>query len=68
MKKGQSVEDSTLLSDVTGDNHVPELDDEITLKEIEDATNTLKDKSSGDGWTKKMLTNLPVCIMLAMQA
>ena len=67
VKKGQSVEDSTLLSDVTGDNHVPELDGEITLKEIEDATNTLKDKSSGDGWTKKMLTNLSVCIMLAMQ-
>ena len=42
MKKGRSVEDSTLLSQVTGENNVPSLDDEISLKEIKDATARLK--------------------------
>ena len=34
VQKGQSVEDSTLLSDVTGDTFVPELDGEITREEL----------------------------------
>lgn len=66
VRKGQSVEDSTLLSDVTGDKYVPELDGEISQEEINKATNRLKEKSSGDGWTRKMLLNLPVCLMYAL--
>ena len=67
MSKGESVEDSTLLSDVKGDNFVQELDGEITLEEIDTATKRLKEKSSGDGWTRKMLLNLPVCLLYALQ-
>ena len=67
VRKGKSVEDSTLLSDVTGDSFVPELDAEISIEEIESATNRLKEKSSGDGWTRMMLKNLPVCILYALQ-
>ena len=66
VEKGLSVEDSTLLSDVTGDISVPVLDGEISLDEIDKATKRLKDKSSGDGWTRKMLLNLPVCLMYAL--
>ena len=54
--------DSTLLCDVTGDNYVPALDDEISKDEIDSGINHLKeDKSSADGWAKKMITNLPIC-------
>ena len=54
MKKGQSVEESTLLSDVTGSAYVPDLDDEISISEIKMAQTCIKeDKVSGDGWTKK---------------
>ncbi len=68
LKKGQSVEDSTLLCDVTGDSYVPELDDEISLEEIDTVINKAKeDKSSADGWAKKMVACLPVCIMYAIQ-
>ena len=67
MSKGESTEDSTLLSDVTGNTFVPELDGEISLEEIDTATNRLKEKSSGDGWTRKMLYNLPVCLLYALQ-
>ena len=66
LRKGESVEDSTLLSDVKGDISVPILDGEISLEEISHATNRLKDKSSGDGWTRKMLLNLPVCLLYAL--
>ena len=67
VQKGQSVEDSTLLCDVTGNQSVPELDKEIELDEIDCAINRLKeDKSSGDGWTKKMVSNLPLCLMYAL--
>ena len=55
------------LSDVTGDNYVAELDDEITLEEMSSASDRLKQKSSGDGWTKNMVTNLPACILYALQ-
>ena len=58
--KGKSTEKSTLLSDVNRNNYVSVLDDEITIQEINDATNKIKeDKCSGDGWVKKMITNLP---------
>ena len=67
LMKGESFEDSTLLSDVKGDKFVPELDGQITLEEIDNATNRLKEKSSGDGWTRKMLLNLPACLLLALQ-
>ena len=29
--------------------------------------NLKEDKSSGDGWVKKMLTNLPVSLLLILQ-
>ena len=67
MSKGESLEDSTLLSDVKGDRFVQELDGEITLDEIDTATKRLKEMSSGDGWTRKMLLNLPVCLLYALQ-
>ena len=66
LKIGRSVKDSTLLSQVTGDNYVPELDDEISLKKIKDATACLKEKSFGDGWTWQMLLNLPACLLLVL--
>ena len=40
------MEDSTLLCDVTGDTHVPKLDDPITMDEMFTVTNKhLKDES-----------------------
>ena len=67
LKKGQSMEDSTLLCDVTGDTYVPELDDPITMEELSTVTNkNLKDKATGDGWCKKMLVNLPETILTTM--
>ena len=69
MEKGKSNEDSTLLSDVTGNNYVEILDSEITIDEIVSTANKhLKDgKSTSDGWVKKMLTNLPICILYTIQ-
>ena len=69
MKKGQSFEDSTLLCDVTGDTYVPELDAPISVEEIvTTASKCLKDgKAASDGWTKKMITNLPLTILYAIQ-
>ena len=40
---------------------------ETLLDEITSATSKLKEKSSGDGWSRQMLTNLPVCILYALQ-
>ena len=38
------------------------------LDEIQKARDSLKeDKVSGDGWTKRMLTNVPLAILYAMQ-
>ena len=55
--KGQSVENSTLSSDVTGDTFVDELDAEISVEEIVGAQKSIKeDKASSDGWTKRMIT------------
>ena len=68
MKKGQSVEDSTLLCEITDVNYIPELDSEFSMEEIVQATKRLKNnKSSGDGWVNKMITNLPMCILYAIQ-
>ena len=67
LKKGQSVEDSTLLSDVTGDAYVPDLDDEISMEELTTATTKhLKDSATGDGWAKKMVVNLPLTILTTL--
>ena len=61
--KGQSVENSTLLSDVTGDTFVDELDAEISVEEIAGAQKSIKeDEASSDGW-KRMITGLPVCLL-----
>ena len=56
------------LCDVTGNTSVHGLDDEIRLDEIENAKNHLKeDKVSDDGWTKRMIFNMPLTIMYVMQ-
>ena len=66
--KGQAGRESTVLCDVTGTNYVPILDDEISLDEISIAQKRLKeDKSSGDGWVKNMITNIPLSILLLLQ-
>ena len=68
MKRGQSVEDSTLLSEVTGHVDVPEIDSEISVEEIENTQKRMKDyRASGDGLAKKMLTSLPVCVLYVIQ-
>ena len=65
--KGQSVENSTLLSDVTGDTFVDELDAEISVEEIVGAQKSIKeDKTSSDGWTKRTIPGLPVCLLYAL--
>ena len=67
LKKGQSVEDSTLLSDVTGDAYVPALDDEISMEELTTATTKhLKERATGDGWAKKMIVNLPQTMLTTL--
>ena len=67
-EKGQAGRESTVLCEVTGSNYVPTLDDDITIDEIKSAQKNLKeDKSSGDGWVKKMVTNLPVAVLLLLQ-
>ena len=42
-KKSKCYERSTLLSEVTGNVYVEELDHEITMKEIDDAKKCLKE-------------------------
>ena len=67
-EKGQAGRDSTVLCDVTGSTYVPTLDDDISVEEIKSAQKNLKDdKSSGDGWVKKMITNAPIAILLVLQ-
>ena len=66
--KGQAGRDDTVLCDATGDNYVPLLDDDISTDEIVEAEKELKeDKVSGDGWVKKMITNLPLALLLLVQ-
>ena len=65
--KGQAGREGSVLCEVTGDNYVPSMDDDITMDEIVSAQKELKDKSSGDGWVKKMVTSFPVTILLLLQ-
>ena len=66
--KGQAGRDNTVLCDATGDTYVPLLDDDISIEEIVEAEKELKeDKVSGDGWVKKMVTNLPASLLLVVQ-
>ena len=65
--KGQASREGSVLCEVTGDNYVPSMDDDITMDEIVSAQKELKDKSSGDGWVKKMVTSFPVTILLLLQ-
>ena len=44
---------------LNGESHyVPELDDNISLEEVERAGKRLKEKSTSDGWTPKMITSI----------
>ena len=54
LTKGQPIEDSTLLCDVTGENH--ELDDAITTRE----------SAAGNGRSRKMIESVPQTILSAM--
>ena len=65
--KGQAGRGETLLCDVSGDNYVPSLDDDITTDEIIEAEELKEDKVSGDGWVKKMVTSLPAPLLLLLQ-
>ena len=66
--KGQAGRDSTVLNEVKGTSYVECLDKNVTTEEIESGMKHLKeDKSSGDGWVKKMLTNAPVSLLLILQ-
>ena len=38
--------------------YVPDLDDDVTLEEVEAAAKKLKEKSTSDGWTPKMITSI----------
>ena len=67
-EKGQAGRDSTILCEVSGSSYVSVLDDEISIDEIVSAGTRLKeDKASGDGWAKRMVTNLPMSLLLVLQ-
>ena len=67
-KQGSAGRDSTVLCEVSGSMYVPALDDNIDLEEILSAQKSLKeDKSTGDGWVKKMIVNLPATLLLVLQ-
>ena len=67
-EKGKAGHESTILCEVNGVSYVPVLDDDITTEEIISAQKRLKeDKSSGDGWVKNMLSNLPMSLLLVLQ-
>ena len=66
--KDQAQDNSTLLSEVTGSNYVSVLDDEITLDEITEARDKIKEgKTTGDGWVKGMITNIPASLLIMIQ-
>ena len=51
-----------------GTSYVECLDKDVSIDEMKSGMKNLKeDKSSGDGWVKKMLTNLPVSLLLILQ-
>ena len=67
-EKGQAGRDSTVLCEANSSTYVPVLDDYITLDEIKDAQKCLKeDKSTSDGWVKRMVTNVPMGLLLTFQ-
>ena len=43
------------------------MDNEISVDEIVSAQKEMKDKSSGDGWVKRMVTSFPASILLLLQ-
>ena len=66
--KSETTDDSTLFKDVKENQHVPLMDNDITLEEIKKAHLTAKeDKSTADGWVKSMLTNVPLGMLLIFQ-
>ena len=66
--KGQAGRESTVLCEVTSSDENPILDSSISVEEILSASKKVKeDKSSGDGWVKNMVTNLPASILLILQ-
>ena len=65
--KGQAGRDSSVLCEVSGNSNVPMMDNDITIEEIVSAQKEMKDKSSGDGWVKKMVTSLPASMLLLLQ-
>ena len=52
-EKGQSSEDSTLLSEITGHSYVSILDEEITIEEIVDANKRSKRRRVKWRWAGK---------------
>ena len=67
-EKGQTGRDETVLNEVQGSTYVECLDKDISTDEISSGMKNLKeDKSSGDGWVKKMLTNLPMSLLMILQ-
>ena len=66
--KDQAKDNSTLLNEISGTTYVAALDKEISIDEIIEARNRIKeDKSSGDGWVKGMLTNIPAYMLIMIQ-
>ena len=66
--KSQTTDNSTLLCGITSGNYVDVLHKRIKLEEIQKASESLKeDKVSGDGWTKRKLTNAPLSVLYAIQ-
>ena len=62
-KKGKTNDQSTLFCEITRENYVPVLDDEFSEEEVQIAVKQLKeDKSTGDGWTKRMLTEISTVV------
>ena len=68
LSKSETSDDSTLLSEVDQSQYVSVLDDDIQIEEIKKAHSVLKeDKSTADGWAKRMVTSVPLCVMLVFQ-
>ena len=66
--KSETSDDSTLLSEIDSSQYVPILDDEINMEEIMKAHSILKEeKSTADGWTKRMVTCVPLAVLLVFQ-
>lgn len=57
MQKSTIDNEEVLVLDSQGP-YVPDLDDDVTLEEVEAAAKKLKEKSTSDGWTPKMITSI----------